>query len=138
MATNVKTDLASRMYGQVAVRQLESLGELALDVATAYARHFRITGQSCSLLMLESEADYQRFDIKPEDDLFVIKTRDAKRLINTTLENNANELADPKQQLVGWLRRLVPRLPTSGRGGKPTRQAARCWWQHCHSERLPY
>lgn len=106
LATEVKTDLASRVYGQVAVGQLESLGERALDVATAYARHFRITGQSCSLLMLESDADYQRFDIKPEDDLFVIKTRDAKRLINTALENNATELADPKRQLVGWLARL--------------------------------
>ncbi|MEO8499154.1 MAG: hypothetical protein ABI614_29155, partial [Planctomycetota bacterium] len=59
----VESDLASRAYGQVAVGQLEDLGSSLEDVSVAYARHFRVTGQTCSLLMLDSEADYQRFNI---------------------------------------------------------------------------
>ena len=71
----VETRLASRLYGQVAVGQLEALGDESVDVSSAYARHFRVTGRTCSLLMLESEEDYQRFDIVPEEDLFVVKRR---------------------------------------------------------------
>jgi tetratricopeptide (TPR) repeat protein len=104
--TRVQSELASRLYGQVAVGQLESLGAKVFDVAASYARHFRVTGDSCSLLMLESEADYQRFDIKPEEDLFVIKTKSANELVAETLEKSANELADPKAQLLAWLQRL--------------------------------
>ena len=103
---SVPTGLASRLYGQVAVGQLESLGDDLFDVATAYARHFRVTGQTCSLLMLESEADYQRFNIKPEEDLFVIKSKNAEQLVSKTLSEKAEELSDPKQQLVAWLKRL--------------------------------
>ena len=48
--TQAKSELASRLYGQVAVDQLESLGQKMFDVSAAYARHFRITGQTCSML----------------------------------------------------------------------------------------
>lgn len=102
----IESELANRLYGQVATGQLESLGHANFDVSTAYARHFRITGQTCSLLMLESEADYQRFDIKPQDDLFVVKTTSADQLVVTTLAERANELSDPKAQLLAWLARL--------------------------------
>lgn len=104
--TVLESDMASRLYGQVAVGQLESLGSSVFDVAAAYARHFRVTGDTCSLLMLESEADYERFDIKPEEDLFVIKTKAANELVSETLKRSAEELADPKAQLVAWMKRL--------------------------------
>ena len=67
--------LAARAYGQVAVGQMEDLAEADGPVATAYARHFRVTGRTCSLLMLESEQDYARFQIKPEEDAFVVGDR---------------------------------------------------------------
>ncbi|MEM7456805.1 MAG: hypothetical protein AAF456_20850 [Planctomycetota bacterium] len=102
----LQSTLASRIYGAVSVGQLESLGETLVDVSTAYARHFRITGSTCSLLMLESEEDYQRFDIKPEEDLFVIESKDAGELIEKTLEEKAAELKDPHAQLIAWLDRL--------------------------------
>ena len=102
----VESELASRLYGQVAVGQLESLGAKVFDVAASYARHFRVTGETCSLLMLESEADYERFDIKPKEDLFVIKSKVAKDLIANTLKKSADQLADPKAQTLAWLERL--------------------------------
>ncbi len=102
----VESELASRLYGQVAVGQLESLGAKVFDVAASYARHFRVTGNTCSLLMLETAQDYDRFGIKPEEDLFVIKSKVAKDLVLEVLEKSANELSDPKAQLVAWLDRL--------------------------------
>ncbi|MFK7767684.1 MAG: hypothetical protein AB8B55_10725 [Mariniblastus sp.] len=102
----IESELASRLYGQVAVGQLESLGAKVFDVATAYARHFRITGDTCSLLMLESEADYQRFNIKPQEDLFVIKAKHANVHVTDVLKESADKLSDPKAQLEAWLERL--------------------------------
>ena len=102
----IESELASRLYGHVAVGQLESLDQAELDVTTAYARHFRITGDTCSLLMLESEADYERFNIKPEEDLFVVKTTTAEELISKTLAEKSEELGDPKTQLLNWVARL--------------------------------
>ncbi len=102
----IESEMAGRLYGQVAVGQLESLGNQVFDVSAAYARHFRITGATCSLLMLESEADYQRFDIKPQEDELVVKSNSASRVVEKTLEKSAAILADPKSQLVDWISRL--------------------------------
>ena len=102
----IESDLASRMYGYVAVGQLESLGASVEDVAAAYARHFRVTGQTCSLLMLETEADYERFKIVPQEDLFVIKTKGASSLVEQTLKANKAELVSPKARLVSWVNKL--------------------------------
>ena len=104
--TTIQSELASRMYGHVAVGQLESLGSQVFDVSAAYARHFRITGQTCSLLMLESEEDYLRFDIKPQEDLFVVKAKATSKLVAETLEKFSEQLIDPKAKLQAWLKRL--------------------------------
>ncbi len=104
--TKLKSELASRLYGQIAVGQLESLGTQLFDISAAYARHFRVTGDTCSLLMLETEADYERFDIKPEEDLFVIKSKNAGQLVSETLQTLADGIANPKLQMLAWLQRL--------------------------------
>jgi len=100
------TELAARAYGQVAVGQLEDLGGAVEDVAVAYARHFRVTGQTCSLLMLESEADYARFNVKPEDDVFVVRSTPSAELVAKKLDELAASLADAKAALVAWLAKL--------------------------------
>ena len=95
------------------------MGSEVFDISAAYARHFRVTGQTCSLLMLESEADYERFDIKPQEDEFVIKSKPASKLVADLLEKAADRLADPKAQLLAWLSRLETmqglsfKMPTS-------------------------
>ena len=108
----IESETAGRLYGTVAVGQLERLGDQVFDVAAAYARHFRITGSTCSLLMLESEADYQRFNIKPEEDIFVVKSKNARSLVEKTLAKHAQAIADPKAQLIQWVQRLesMPQL----------------------------
>ncbi len=102
----VKSELAARTYGQVAVGQLEDLASATEDVSVAYARHFRVTGRTCSLLMLESEADYQRFNIKPEDDQFVVKSSPADHLIRRKFDEMSQKLDDPKEALKAWLAKM--------------------------------
>lgn len=100
------TELAPRAYGQVAVGQLEEFEAQTEDVSKAYARHFRVTGQTCSLLMLESEADYQRFDIKPEEDVFVVKTNPASTVVAETLKAAQDILGDPARAFMAWLDKM--------------------------------
>ncbi len=102
----IESNLTPRLYGQVAVGQLESLKSATENVSTAYARHFRVTGQTCSLLMLESEADYQRFNIKPEDDAAVVKVSQTRSLIERKIDEIGESLQDPKAAVVAWLRKL--------------------------------
>ena len=85
LAPALATPLASRVYGQVATARLEELEDATVNVARAYATHFRVTGRSSSLLMLESEADYQRFHIKPDADAFTIKATPAAALFDGQL-----------------------------------------------------
>ncbi|MCO6459641.1 MAG: VWA domain-containing protein [Pirellulaceae bacterium] len=107
---SVESQLAPRVYGQVAVGQLEEMLAGTRQVSEAYARHFRVTGRSCSLLMLESEADYQRYNIRPEDDLFVVQSTPVDPLLVRKQDELAGQLENPKARLQQWLQRLE-RLP---------------------------
>ncbi len=102
----VQSDLAPRQYGHVATMGLEELGDATEDVSAAYARHFRITGQTCSLLMLESEADYRRFNIKPQDDAFVVKSTAATTVIASVFDRMAATLGDAKATFTAWMAKL--------------------------------
>lgn len=98
--------LVPRLYGQVAVEQLEEFKDATEEFAAAYSRHFRISGQTCSLLMLESEADYKRYNIKPEEDAFVVKTNTAGDAVQKAIATIDKQLGDPKAELLAWLKKL--------------------------------
>ena len=103
------SELAARTFGQVATSQLEDVCGVAATaepVATAYARHFRVTGRTCSLLMLESEQDYARFNIKPEEDSFVVKDRPADPIVAKTVAEVTAAMGDPKANFLAWYRRI--------------------------------
>jgi len=100
------SELAARAYGQVAVGQLEDLADATETVAAAYARHFRVTGRTCSLLMLESEQDYARFQIKPEEDVFVVKDRPASAIVAKAVAESDGLAGDPKATFLAWFRTL--------------------------------
>jgi len=102
----VESELTPRLYGQIAVGQLESLRSATEQVSIHYARHFRVTGRTCSLLMLETEQDYQRFNIKPEDDLFTVKSTLAADLINRKLDEFGEQLQNPKAEVEAWLAKM--------------------------------
>ncbi len=103
------SELAPRAYGQVAVGQLEDVAVAAEGVepiATGYARHFRVTGRTCSLLMLESEQDYARFHIKPEEDDFLVSDRPAAAIVAKAAADSAAAQGDPKAGFLAWFRGL--------------------------------
>lgn len=102
----IDSELARGLYGQIAVGQLEELAHAAEETARAYATHFRIVGRTCSLLMLESDEEYESFNIKPEEDAFVVGERPAGATVRATLEKLGAALSDPKARFLAWLERL--------------------------------
>ncbi|MGA2031160.1 MAG: hypothetical protein ABSG68_02790 [Thermoguttaceae bacterium] len=103
------SELAARTYGQVAVGQLEDVAaasEAIEPIATGYARHFRVTGRTCSLLMLESEQDYARFHIKPEEDALLVSDRPAGATVAKAVAESAAAQSDPKASFLAWFRGL--------------------------------
>ena len=109
LGQGIPSPLAARAYGQVAVTQLEELAPATDSTAAAYARRFRVPGKTCSLLMLESEADYQRFNIKPEDDATAVARNPAAAAVEGALAGVAGALGNPKLAFLGWIRELPRR-----------------------------
>jgi len=106
LAAPLASGLASRAYGQVATAQLEELEASTDAVSKAYATHFRVTGRTCSLLMLETEQDYQRFNIRPDDDAYVVKATPAGELFAKTMQQTYDTLGDPKAAFLALLAKL--------------------------------
>ncbi|BBM86593.1 VIT and vWA domain-containing protein [Candidatus Uabimicrobium amorphum] len=81
--------LAPRAFGELAVQKMEELDEPALySTITSFCRYFSIAGKTCSLLMLESQQDYDRFDIDlSKDGQSVQETQVAKQI--TTIEKRS-------------------------------------------------
>ena len=104
LANALSTPLAVRAYGQIAVTQLEELGTPRASEATAYAMHFRVTGKTCSLLMLESEADYRSHGIEPEQTEQLVKSKLASELVEKAAGQMV--LGDPKSMLESWIGKL--------------------------------
>jgi hypothetical protein len=92
-----------------AVAQLEELAPATDSLSPAYARLFRVPGKACSLLMLESEADYQRFHIRPEDDTSAVAMSPASTAVEGALSRIAGVLGNPKAAFLTWLRDLPRR-----------------------------
>ncbi len=103
----VASELAPRIYGQVATDSLEAMHTAVEDVAVAYARHFRVPGQTCSLLMLETEADYQRFGIKPEEDALVVQLTPAMEAIRAAEQRHEELQRSAKAAFEAYLDRLT-------------------------------
>ncbi|MGN7611286.1 ankyrin repeat domain-containing protein [Magnetococcales bacterium HHB-1] len=102
----INSPLTPRIYGQVAVSQLEAFEQLTEALAKAYASHFRVTGPSSSLLMLESEADYQRFNIKPKENAFVVQSALAKKAIQQAQAQKDAALISAKKRFISWVEQL--------------------------------
>jgi len=107
LASVITSELAARTYGQLAVAQLEELLEGTEPQAGAYARHFRVTGASTSLLMLDTKADYERFGIVPEADWKVIVAQPAGESVARVLALLAERLGDPKAAFESQLAKLA-------------------------------
>lgn len=106
LRSSIESDLAMRTYGHIATAQLEEFGFATEKYAQVYATHFRIPGQTCSFLMLESEEDYAEYNIKPEEDAFAVKANLASTIIKETLDNMGAMLGNAKVAFETWLKKL--------------------------------
>ncbi len=106
MDNKIDSNLTPRVFGQIAVDQLESIATLEGKVASAFANHFRVPGQFSSLLMLESQADYQRYNIKPTEDAFVAGHKQVSQLFAQLNQGFAQSLSDPKKRLMEKITKL--------------------------------
>ncbi|MCP4113060.1 MAG: DUF2135 domain-containing protein, partial [Desulfobacteraceae bacterium] len=120
---SLESTLTPRIYGQVAVGRLEELKEAAQDESEAYSRHFRITGRTCSLLMLETEADYQRFNIKPEKDASFVKNTRASDIVARITKEMGDRLGKAKTMFMNWLGKMK-NIPGASFKVSPTFQQA--------------
>ncbi len=103
----VNSPLAFRTYGQIATNHLEEFGIYSEKFARHYATYFNVPGKTCSLLMLESEADYQRYNIKPEQDKYVISQSTVTGIIRKLIESVGEKLADAKANFMNYLNKLA-------------------------------
>ncbi|MDP3276641.1 MAG: hypothetical protein Q8Q09_15695 [Deltaproteobacteria bacterium] len=106
LGATLSSSLAPRAYGEVAVQRLEERAPLVEREAKAFATHFRVTGRTCSLVMLESEADYQRFGIVPADDLRVVNATSVRALEAQSESATQQLLGDARGNFLLWLDRL--------------------------------
>ncbi|MCC9599721.1 VWA domain-containing protein [Stieleria sp. JC731] len=99
----VDSPSAARMYGGVAVERLEPLGANVEDVTTAFARYFRVPGQTCSMVMLESAQDYERFGVQltPDEDVLVIASSSVDDLVRTFKPQS--DQGSPRDQFRSWI-----------------------------------
>lgn len=100
--------LARRAYGAVAAAQLEELGEAAEPLAAVYARHYRVVGRTCSLVMLERERDYEDQRIRqdqPARDAARVRAHPAGREVEAIALELAEAVRDPRARTL----RLVER-----------------------------
>lgn len=102
----VESRLTPRVYGQVATGQLEDFGHLTEELSQAYACHFRVTGRTSSLLMLESERDYQRFNIQPKDHAAVVKRSPAAWNVQQARAQQRRQIETRKAEFIAWLTQM--------------------------------
>lgn len=104
LGPGVDSPLAARAYGQVVVEQLEeSLAETLVE-AEVYAQHFAIPGAACSLLMLESDADYVQFGLdRARPDAPAVLQSPVRAVIERGARQAAAEGTDPRPELLRTL-----------------------------------
>jgi hypothetical protein len=106
IARRVSSTLAARAYGETAVAAIEELDTALEPAAIAYATHFRVTGRTCSLLMLESQADYERFGINPDSSAQTVLSANAADIVASAWKKVGDALGDPKLGFLAMLARL--------------------------------
>ena len=87
--------------------QLESFDDVSPETKRAYATHFRVVGKTCSLLMLETEADYEQYGIVPRQDAERVRTSSARHAIARAAVARGRTAADARLRFLGRLRSML-------------------------------
>ncbi|BBM87972.1 DUF2135 domain-containing protein [Candidatus Uabimicrobium amorphum] len=99
--TKSSGSLAPRAFGELVVRKMESLEDPALEeTIVAYARYFSIPGKTCSLLMLESQEDYQEFNVNLQKDSQKIENTMVKQVLENIDASLEKSISSPKNSFM--------------------------------------
>ncbi len=122
LGPQLSSSLAPRVFGEVATALLEDKAPVTDRQARAFATHFRVTGRSCSMVMLETEADYQRFGIVPQNEAQVVRETNLRTLAARAEQEAVATLSDARGAFMAWLDRL-PTTPGATIRVDPTLRA---------------
>ncbi len=103
---SIPSELTERIYGQIAVEQLEEYSDLTERYAKGYATRFRIPGKTCSLLMLDTETDYARFQIKTGETTALVIQNPITRILQDLKQRQYATLFSAKREFLSWLKKL--------------------------------
>ncbi len=118
----IDSDLTPRAYGEVALGSLEQTLGVAEEARMAYASHFRVVGTSCSLLMLENEAEYERFGFKAGGHAERVRSTPTEPLVLAAADAAMASAKDPS--FLRWLDGLNAKSHAVVRLPKGLREAA--------------
>lgn len=104
----VKSPAAARLYGGIAVDRLEPFAGDFEEITVAFARHFRVPGRTCSMVMLDSEQDYQRFGVNtsPDEDHLVIASTSVQSLIDSQQKTLTEQRTNSRARFLSWTESL--------------------------------
>ena len=104
----IQSDLTNRIYGQVAVNQLEDFSFKTETASVQYAMHFGVAGQTCSWVMLESGNLYKRYGLKEESVKDFIDSHYVTHIIHDLLkeEEATRSLGNAKADFRAWVNKL--------------------------------
>lgn len=102
----ISSNLSERAYGQLATTMLEEFDYVTEKESIAYAKHFKVPGKTCSLLMLETEDDYQQYNIKAGEEAFVVQNTLVSTCIAAILKDIDQVLGNAKLGFSRWLKEL--------------------------------
>lgn len=104
----IASPTAARLFGQLAVEKLEPYGDNLEEIAVAYARYFRVPGRTCSMVMLESAQDYQRFGVhvSPQEDRLVVASTSVTDSVKREELERRERRSNPQRQFIAWVESL--------------------------------
>ncbi|GAA4114868.1 hypothetical protein GCM10022393_14720 [Aquimarina addita] len=105
--TSIDSELTSRVYGQIATGILEEFDYVTEKKSIAYAKHFKIPGKTCSLLMLDTEEDYNAYNIRATEDAYVVASTTVQETLLVVLKDIKELLGSSKNTFKQWIEHLA-------------------------------
>ncbi len=102
----LNSELAFRAFGQVATEQLENFAHHSEKMSIAFAKHFGIARKTCALLMLDTEEDYEQYNIQYQEEAYVIKSNNLSHFLSNLKDQVSALLGNAKLKFQASLEKL--------------------------------
>ena len=105
----IHSTLATRVYGQAAVNQLEEFSFQLASVAEKYATYYFVPGQTSSLLLLDNDDQYKRYQIERKTSAGFVDSNLVNKIITNAIEKEKKEsvLGSSKAAFNFWINKMA-------------------------------